>query len=117
MNSSILSYFAKARPVFFSRQQRQHHNTSFKMAWERLIRFVGEDDSVHYGEPTVSASELDLLAQQGQLMANELSGSDPFSCEPTGKVLKVKKLLGPLVSSNVPIVRCIGLNYIKHSKC
>jgi len=86
-------------------------------SWTRLIRFVGDDDQEHYGEPAISsASELAPLLDQGKLTAKELTGSSPFNCTETGKEIKVKKLLGPLVPANVPIVRCIGLNYMKHSK-
>ncbi|KAL8381862.1 hypothetical protein RB595_005893 [Gaeumannomyces hyphopodioides] len=85
------------------------------MSWNRIIRFIGEDDQEHYGEPVVSSgSELIPLLDQGKLVAKELSGSSPFEASPTGKELQVKSLLGPLRQSDVPIVRCIGLNYIKH---
>lgn len=88
------------------------------MAWNRLIRFVGDDNQVHYGEPIISsASEVTTLLDEGKLSAKELAGTSPFDCKETGKELKVQKLLGPLVPADVPIVRCVGLNYMKHSKC
>lgn len=87
------------------------------MSWNRIIRFIGEDGQEHYGEPAVSSgSELIPLFDQGKLVAKELAGSNPFEVSPTGKELQVKTLLGPLRPSDVPIVRCIGLNYIKHSE-
>lgn len=86
-------------------------------SWQRLIRFVGDDDEVHYGEPIISsAAELIHLLDQGKLSAKELRGATPFDCTETGKELKVKSLLGPLLPANVPIIRCVGLNYMKHSK-
>ncbi|KAK7919937.1 hypothetical protein PG985_007959 [Apiospora marii] len=85
------------------------------MSWSRLIRFVGDDDQVHYGEPKITAAaDLQSLLEKGELFATEVSGSGPFEGSPTGKELKVKSLLGPLTPADVPIVRCIGLNYIKH---
>lgn len=87
------------------------------MSWSRLIRFVGDDDQVLYGEPKLTAaSDLESLFEKSELLATEVSGSSPFEGGPTGKELKVKTLLGPLTPADVPIVRCIGLNYIKHSK-
>ncbi|KAK8085956.1 5-carboxymethyl-2-hydroxymuconate isomerase [Apiospora phragmitis] len=76
-----------------------------------------DDDEVHYGEPKITtASELESLLEKGELLATEVLGSNPFEGDATGKELKVKSLLGPLTPRDVPIVRCIGLNYIKHSK-
>jgi hypothetical protein len=34
----------------------------------------------------------------------------------TDEEVTVKKLLGPVTVDEVPIIRCIGLNFIKHSK-
>ncbi|ELQ32818.1 fumarylacetoacetate hydrolase domain-containing protein 2 [Pyricularia oryzae] len=85
------------------------------MTWQRIIRFVGQDGQEHFGEPIIeSAGELATKLEAGTLTAKELAGSDLFEAAPTGQTLQVKTLLGPLRSSDVPIVRCIGLNYIKH---
>jgi hypothetical protein len=35
----------------------------------------------------------------------------------TEEVVTVKQLLGPLAQADVPILRCVGLNYAKHSLC
>lgn len=87
------------------------------MSWSRLIRFIGDDDQVHYGDLWLTAAlDLESLLEKGELIATEVSGSSPFEGGPTGKELRVKSLLGPLTPADVPIVRCIGLNYIKHSK-
>jgi hypothetical protein len=34
----------------------------------------------------------------------------------TDEVVTVHKLLGPLTKEDVPILRCVGLNYKTHSK-
>ena len=34
----------------------------------------------------------------------------------TDEVVTVKNLLSPLAPNEVPILRCVGLNYVKHSK-
>jgi hypothetical protein len=86
------------------------------MAWSQLIRFLDENDQVHLGDAvSESAQELKNLLEAGNLTANELLGTDIFDAKPTGKVIQVKKLLGPLTPQDVPIIRCVGLNYAKHS--
>ncbi|KAF4970523.1 hypothetical protein FZEAL_10018 [Fusarium zealandicum] len=85
------------------------------MAWSRLIRFVDENDDICFGDALVDPSgDLLGLLKAGNLTAKKLAGQDLFSASPTGEVCRVKKLLGPLDAENVPIIRCIGLNYAKH---
>ncbi|KIL94280.1 5-carboxymethyl-2-hydroxymuconate isomerase [Fusarium avenaceum] len=87
------------------------------MAWSRLIRFLDENDQVHLGDAvSESAQDLKDLLEAGNLTANELVGTDLFDAKPTGKTIQVKKLLGPLTPQDVPIIRCVGLNYAKHIK-
>lgn len=86
------------------------------MAWSRLIRFLDEKNEVHLGDSvSESAQDLKNLLEAGNLTANELVGTDIFDAKPTGNVIQVKKLLGPLTPQDVPIIRCVGLNYAKHS--
>merc|ERR1712137_441809 len=42
------------------------------------------------------------------------SGDSFISVKPTGEEDEVKQLLGPLTPEDVPIVRCVGLNYKTH---
>jgi hypothetical protein len=49
------------------------------------------------------------------LQVKVLQGDHPLSAIPTGQIEMVARLLGPLEPSNVPIIRCIGLNYKTHS--
>lgn len=87
------------------------------MSWERLIRFEDESGQQRFGEPVIKdADELEALLGKGELFANEFKGSDPFTLEATGQKTKVAKLLGILEPTDVPIVKCVGLNYMKHSK-
>jgi len=88
-------------------------------AWKRLIRYVSaKDGSIKYGEPIVSEDkpDIDALAQQGGLKVKVLEGESFLLAEPTGEEDEVKQLLGPLTPKDVPIVRCVGLNYRTHSK-
>lgn len=88
--------------------------------WDRLVRYIPEGDStIRYGEPIVKEDQVDAiaqLAQDGKLEVTVLEGNDPLSAKSTGKREKVAKLLGPLRPGDVPIIRCIGLNYTTHSK-
>lgn len=86
------------------------------MAWNRFIRFLDEDDHLRLGDALVdSAEDFANLLQAEKLTARELIGQDLFSARPTDRVFRVRKLLGPLGPENVPIIRCVGLNYAKHS--
>ena len=48
--------------------------------------------------------------------AVELKGLSPIGPLIRGERTRVKELRDVLRPSNVPIIRCIGLNYMKHSK-
>ncbi|KAJ8654642.1 hypothetical protein O0I10_009693 [Lichtheimia ornata] len=86
-------------------------------AWNRLIRFVASDGNTYYGEPIVASEDatVDQLATQGTLEAKVISG-DALSDDAvvTDQVVKVSKLLAPLAQSEVPIFKCVGLNYKAH---
>lgn len=92
-----------------------------KVVWERLIRFVATDNRILRGEPILPSPDFDLgsTTEETKLRARVISGSDPY--DTTGKtivtdeVVTVKKLLGPLAQNDVDILRCVGLNYAKHS--
>ena len=86
------------------------------MFWTRLIRFLDNEDRVCLGDAEVrSAQHMAKLLEAGSLTAIELVGKNLFDATPTGNVIHVKKLLGPLSHEDVPIIRCVGLNYAKHS--
>lgn len=91
--------------------------------WERLIRFVAEEDNqVYYGEPITSNDGFDLgeLKETDDLKARVIEGSnplDPSRCTITSTILSVRQILGPLTPEMVPAVRCIGGNYKSHCKC
>ncbi|KAI9879910.1 MAG: hypothetical protein M1830_006577 [Pleopsidium flavum] len=85
------------------------------MAWSRLIRFLDDEDNVRFGEPIIEkAAELVKKLEQRQLHAMQLVGDNPFALSASGEQLHVKRLLGVLTPADVPIIRCIGLTYIKH---
>ncbi|KAF9887007.1 hypothetical protein FE257_010623 [Aspergillus nanangensis] len=89
------------------------------LPWKRLIRFQATDGRILRGEPIV-ADDVDLgfISETDKIQARILSGDDIY--DTTGKtiltdeVATVKTLLGPLAREEVPILRCVGLNYAKH---
>lgn len=89
------------------------------MSWDRIIRFEGVDGKIAFGEPCITADEVfsvQELAEKRQLKAKYFDGHDVFSLKATDKVVEVKSLLPCLTADDVPIVKCVGLNYIKHSE-
>ena len=59
------------------------------MPFDRLIRFVDEQDQVHYGNLTESLASPSIIGLDVEL----LSGSIETDFQPTGRRVKVKKVL------------------------
>jgi hypothetical protein len=86
-------------------------------AWKRLIRFADDNGREMFGEPCIQSDhELEQLLASGTLHAIEYKGLGPFGLTTRGEKVHVKALRNILHPSDVPIIRCIGLNYIKHSE-
>jgi hypothetical protein len=92
------------------------------VVWNRLIRFVGTDGRVLRGEPILPHPDFDLgdTIEATGLQARLIVGDDIYDTSGRTKVsdeiVTVKKLLGPLQREDLDILRCVGLNYAKHSK-
>ncbi|KAJ5811769.1 5-carboxymethyl-2-hydroxymuconate isomerase [Penicillium riverlandense] len=85
------------------------------MTWSMLIRFADDANKVRFGEPQITeAKELSSLLAVSELYATEYVGDSPFSLSLGTQRFRVKELLGVLAPRDVPIIRCIGLNYMKH---
>jgi hypothetical protein len=86
------------------------------MSWARYIRFRDEEGIERQGEPEIDlADDLLQLLEKDSLFAYELIGENPFQAKKSGNSFRVKELLSPLDPEDVPIVRCVGLNYAAHS--
>lgn len=90
-------------------------------AWTRLIRYISAQDGVtRLGDPIVPSDQkhpdIDALALAGGLKVKVLQAGThhPVHATPTDQEDVVKTLLGPLTPQDVPIVRCVGLNYKTH---
>jgi hypothetical protein len=92
------------------------------VVWKRLIRFVATDGRILNGEPILPSEDFDLgqVTEKDQLTAKVITGHDIFSetgdARVSDEVVTVKQLLGPLAAADIPILRCVGLNYAKHSR-
>lgn len=87
------------------------------MSWSRLIRFIDASGVTRFGEPEIKdATKLVDECLAGRLYARKLVGNEPFSLTEGSERVLVKEILGVLSPSDVPIIRCVGLNYMKHSK-
>lgn len=100
-----------------------------KVPWTRLIRFESTDGRILHGDVILpdqitgsSAIEFDIgkTSEADRVQARILKGDDVFDTTGrtyvTDEVATVKRLLGPLTQKDVPILRCVGLNYAKHSE-
>lgn len=87
------------------------------MAFSRLIHFRDSDGKELWGEPEIkSADDLFPALEKGTLFANVWEGTGPFDLSSaSNEPKKVAEILPILEPTQVPIVKCIGLNYIKHS--
>ncbi|KAH7323194.1 hypothetical protein B0I35DRAFT_459318 [Stachybotrys elegans] len=86
-------------------------------SWARLIRFVDDNGDETFGEPIVAdEKEFAENLANNTLEAVEYKGSSPVSALTKGEKVHVKELRDLLRPSDVPIIRCIGLNYQAHIK-
>lgn len=100
-----------------SKQFSSSFSTRTMSSFGRLIRFRDAAGNSRFGEPKISSvSEFDEAVAKGTLEATVFEGSSPFNVTPTSEVVKVQEVLPLLTVKDVPIVKCVGLNYIKHSK-
>ncbi|KAJ3493420.1 hypothetical protein NLG97_g4743 [Lecanicillium saksenae] len=77
--------------------------------------YPAADGTEKFGDLLVKdEKDLELKLQSRQLFAIELDGHGPFEPLVRGSTIAVSKLLPVLCKQDVPIIRCIGLNYMKH---
>ncbi|EXJ56368.1 uncharacterized protein A1O5_12635 [Cladophialophora psammophila CBS 110553] len=91
--------------------------------WSHLIRFQS-NNNIYYGDAIFpkgsDPTDVVSIAAAGKLQAHIIEGDgNPISIispgvKATGKIAPVEKLLSPIIREQVPIIRCIGLNYMKH---
>jgi len=87
-------------------------------SWTHLVRFISEEDGqIHLGNVNAKQyPDVGLSIFKGEKVAVNLVTGSAFSGTVTEKVLHIKQLLSPLAASDVPIIRCLGLNYRDHAR-
>ena len=63
--------------------------------------------------------DLGLVTSGTKLEAKVMEGDDLHAAAKTRVIegiVTVEEILGPLTPKDVPILRCVGLNYVKHSE-
>jgi hypothetical protein len=86
------------------------------MAWTKLIRFESEG-RILYGKPEIeNGRNLQECIESAKLYATVYEGASlhALSTEP-GELIRVEKILPLLQPEDVPIIKCVGLNYVAHS--
>jgi hypothetical protein len=127
-NSPVVLYLhSKARLVTFINYTTYYQgydvpSTMPTPSWSRLIRFIPTGSTIPiYGEPVAhSYTDIGALADAGELSARVIlvdsDGPLSPSARVTDEILRVAKLLGPLDAQSCTDIKCIGLNYKKHSE-
>ncbi|VUC35944.1 unnamed protein product [Clonostachys rosea] len=91
-----------------------------KVPWNRLIRFQATDGRTLRGEPILPRPDFDLglITETDNIQARVITGEDPYdttgATKVTEELVTVKRILCPITAKDVPILRCVGLNYAKH---
>ncbi|PIG83914.1 fumarylacetoacetate hydrolase [Aspergillus arachidicola] len=86
--------------------------------WTHLVRFISEEDGqVHLGEVDPSRyPDVGIAVLNGERIAAKLVTGSIFDGVVTNTVMHISRLLAPIGIEDVPIIRCMGLNYRDHAK-
>ncbi|KND93289.1 Fumarylacetoacetate hydrolase domain-containing protein 2 [Tolypocladium ophioglossoides CBS 100239] len=87
--------------------------------WTHLIRFIGEEDGqIHLGElDSKTYPDVGLAILNGERVAvKQIKGSIYDGIVTDHTILHVARLLAPIGMEDVPIIRCLGLNYRDHAR-
>ncbi|KAK2786268.1 hypothetical protein FQN53_006823 [Emmonsiellopsis sp. PD_33] len=86
--------------------------------WTHLIRFIAEEDGqIHYGNVDAKKyPDVGLAHLNGEKIEATLVYGSIFDGLKTDRTITVATLLSPISMEDVPIVRCMGLNYRDHAR-
>ncbi|KAJ5464807.1 uncharacterized protein N7458_000493 [Penicillium daleae] len=86
--------------------------------WTNLVRFISEEDGqIHLGEVDSSKyPDVGIAVVNGDRIAVNLVKGSIFDGIVTDITLHIARLLAPIGIEEVPIIRCLGLNYRDHAK-
>ncbi|KAK6341486.1 hypothetical protein TWF696_008559 [Orbilia brochopaga] len=83
--------------------------------WTRLIRFIAEEDGQEHLGNVDADTDVGVAVRDGRTVTARAVNGTAFDGTVTDKTLTVARLLSPLAMSEVPIIRCLGLNYRDHA--
>ncbi|EIT82828.1 hypothetical protein AO1008_10926 [Aspergillus oryzae 100-8] len=86
--------------------------------WAHLVRFIGEEDGqTHLGEVDPNKyPDVGIAILNGERVAVKLIKGSIFDGRVTDTTMHIARLLAPIGIEEVPIIRCMGLNYRDHAK-
>ncbi|EAW15392.1 fumarylacetoacetate hydrolase family protein [Aspergillus fischeri NRRL 181] len=86
--------------------------------WTHLVRFVAkEDNHIYLGQVDCRQwPDVGLAVFQGEQVKVQLVRGSIYDGVVTDTVLTIKRLLSPISMEEIPIVRCLGLNYRDHAR-
>jgi len=86
--------------------------------WTHLVRFLAEEDGqIHLGQVNHEKwPDVGLAAYNGEKVDVRLINGSIFDGTVTSTTMHISKLLPPIEMSEVPIIRCLGLNYYAAAK-
>ncbi|PNY24204.1 Fumarylacetoacetate hydrolase domain-containing protein 2 [Tolypocladium capitatum] len=86
--------------------------------WTHLIRFISEEDGqIRLGEvDSKTYPDVGLAIVNGERVAAKLIKGSIYDGVVTDQTVHVARLLAPIGMEDVPIIRCLGLNYRDHAR-
>lgn len=86
--------------------------------WTHLIRFIAQEDGqIHLGQidPKTNPDIGIATVEKKEIKAKLITGTI-FDGTVTDRTMTVAQLLSPISVDEVPLIRCLGLNYRDHAK-
>ena len=95
-----------------------YNTADMSAAWTHLVRFIAEEDGqIHLGNIDVKKyPDVGLSTYQGEKVTAQLVTGSIYDGVVTDRSMTVQQLLSPVAMNEVPMVRCLGLNYRDHAK-
>ena len=86
--------------------------------WTHLIRFIAQEDGqIHLGQIDPDHNpDLGIATVEKQEINAKLITGTIFDGTVTDRTMTVAQLLSPIAVDQVPLIRCLGLNYRDHAK-
>ncbi|CAH0051950.1 unnamed protein product [Clonostachys solani] len=86
--------------------------------WTHLVRFLAvEDGRIHLGQIDAKKwPDIGLALDIGARITANLIEGNAFNGIVTNRTMEISRVLSPLSMAEVPVIRCLGLNYRDHAR-